>query len=550
MFPGRQVRGRGSGLILALGILALLAVMATTFIALMRINTRLSRVYTDELVTEMLASGVANYCLSVLKDDQDRTLYKYENRDQAIGGGSRNSDRMSLRGRSTDWWAPGGHRYGTPASNDVWMHSASEGYVESGLYGVAGHYEGQQASFGGGGNDFCIVDRNDHIVLDPADQNQTERYYAYVAGNRNGLDDDRDGITDPDYVYGIYNGELYALQDYHYDQTYFLTYGWTCYLHPGGKLSGTHRLVGGPAWRWSAKMGVLEERYLNLNAIGNNERLVGLARLNNLDGRGLHAVNGDASVASNHLGLLAWKGYPNEYHYELGFPKKFNAVQYSPYQLDPCRLLTLDFQDFGGDEQFGNSKVLELTDVRPMAEEWVRRRWGADSLPADGGDRWRIGWRRDGATYCKLPSPDNPMGDDHYFGASEALNHQNEDIVPGTSRVFATMLEAAGGDFDAARYTFGRARAFLSTHGCDTILRGKIWPGEGYAYPGDWRHIDILRKININMLGAKGGENLPGEDGALKAQWAAGRLQEQRRLYYMVKAMLDWSGTPSASHEA
>ncbi|KPJ53550.1 MAG: hypothetical protein AMS16_05220, partial [Planctomycetes bacterium DG_58] len=583
-----RIGERASGLILALGVLAMLAIIATTFITLMRINTRLSKVYTDELVTEMLASGVSNYCLAVLRDDQDRTLYKYENRDQAVGGRDRwqgmgnysGSDpkavtdfQMSLPGRNTDWWAAAKHRYATAASNDVWYHSASEGYVETALYGAsAGHREWPQSSFGGQSYDFCIVDQNDQVILDPAGQNAPRRYYAYVSANHNGLDDDMDGWVDPNYRYGPHGdppvigwyfpdagyNEVYALTTYHYDSASFLTHGRSCHLHPGGKLTGTFRLPGGLFWRWAAKMGVPEERYVNLNAAGNLFK--NASYLHNMDSQGLEATSGDGTTAPGHLGILAWKGYPGEYIYQRGgFHERFNAVQYSPYQIDPYRAVSLAYHDLpyrptdGSSVQTYCGIKVNPARMESVAPEWVRERWGSDGLPADGGQRWRIRWRRDGATYCKIPSPEHPTGDDYYFGAAEALNHQSEDIVPGASRVLGAMFAAAKGNMNTARMDFGRARGYLSTYGCDTILRGRIWPTEGPPYTstqGDWRHIDILRKVNINMPGAKGGENLPGEDGRLKSEWADRRAREQRRLYHMLKAMLDWTGTPEASHEA
>ena len=57
----RNPRGQraGSGLIIALGVLAMLTIMATTFVTLMRLDARLTRVNTDDLVVEMLAEGVA-----------------------------------------------------------------------------------------------------------------------------------------------------------------------------------------------------------------------------------------------------------------------------------------------------------------------------------------------------------------------------------------------------------------------------------------------------------------------------------------------------------
>ena len=578
---------RGSGLILALGILAMMAIMATTFVTLMRINTQLSRIYADDAAAELLAQGVVNYTLAVLRDDQDRSLFKYENRDQAVGGrgswqGMSSYDpsdpkavtdfHMSLPGRNTDWWAPTAKRYATGPSNDVWFHCASDGYVEVGLYdSQAGHREGSQASFGGGGQDFTIVDRNDTPVgwHNHVEQAKPERYYAYVSGNFNGVDDDCDGITDPNYRWDGVEGswffppeasdECNALTRYHYDQTQFLTYGRSCYLHPGGKLTGDFRMTGGAFWRWAAKIGIPEERYMNLNAIGNNEMAVGgSGRLNNLDGRGLQAFRGDTSARADHLGMLSWRGYAGEYvHTVGGFDYAYNAVQYSPYQLDAYRLLTVGYSDFPTNPTDPTSSstgaILSQARTAAMTDRWIRDRWGADSLPADGTPKWRVGWRKDGATYHKIPSPDNPLGDDHYFGASEALNHQNEDIIPGTSRIFSSMVNAAGGNINEARMDYGRSRAYASTYGCDTILRGKIWPSEGRPYTssaGDWRHINILRKVNLNMLGASGPENLPDEDRALKLSWRSKRSLEQERLYYMLKAMLTWTGTPEPEHEA
>ena len=151
--PGRE---RGSGLILALGILALLAIMATTFVTLMRIDVGLTGVYRDDVITEMLAEGVQQYALGVLRDDLDRTLYKYENRDQAIGG-RQPGKVISLPGRNTDHLAPEAFRYGIPTSNDVWYHtdastntSYSNAYSDVGLLGGSSvHGQVPQASFGG-----------------------------------------------------------------------------------------------------------------------------------------------------------------------------------------------------------------------------------------------------------------------------------------------------------------------------------------------------------------------------------------------------------------
>ena len=112
---GGRRHERGSGLILVLGVLALLAVMATTFVTLVSIDARLTSVYRDDVMTEMLAQGVARYAIAVLRDDQDRTLFKYENRDQAVGG-RQPGKIISLPGRNTDYLAPEEFRYGIPTS--------------------------------------------------------------------------------------------------------------------------------------------------------------------------------------------------------------------------------------------------------------------------------------------------------------------------------------------------------------------------------------------------------------------------------------------------
>jgi hypothetical protein len=87
----------------------------------------------------------------------------------------------------------------------------------------------------------------------------------------------------------------------------------------------------------------------------------------------------------------------------------------------------------------------------------------------------------------------------------------------------------------------------------DTILRGKIWPTEGPPYTkteGDWRHIDILKRVNLNMIGAGGPEGLPNEDAKLKQQWLARRDHERDRLYYMLVAALKFTKTDNPEQKA
>ena len=63
---------KGSGLIIALGVLAMLAIMATTFITLMRLDTRVTASYVDDLRCEMLVQGALHYFKGILRDDLNR----------------------------------------------------------------------------------------------------------------------------------------------------------------------------------------------------------------------------------------------------------------------------------------------------------------------------------------------------------------------------------------------------------------------------------------------------------------------------------------------
>ena len=76
---------RASGLIVALAILALLSLMATTFVALVRLDARVTTNYVDDLRCEVLAHGMLSYFKALLRDDHDRTWGKYENRDTSVG---------------------------------------------------------------------------------------------------------------------------------------------------------------------------------------------------------------------------------------------------------------------------------------------------------------------------------------------------------------------------------------------------------------------------------------------------------------------------------
>ena len=65
----RILEERGSGLIVALAVLALLAVMATTFLSLARLDVRVVRNYVDDQRCEILARGMMYYFKALLRDD-------------------------------------------------------------------------------------------------------------------------------------------------------------------------------------------------------------------------------------------------------------------------------------------------------------------------------------------------------------------------------------------------------------------------------------------------------------------------------------------------
>jgi len=121
---GRSLREKGSGLIVALGVLAILSIMATTFITLMRLDTRVAANYVDDLRCEMLAHGTLNYFKALLRDDLDRTWDKYENRDSGVGavGWTWSSDGGTVATNIPGLKTP---HYGTPICNDFWFNPPS-----------------------------------------------------------------------------------------------------------------------------------------------------------------------------------------------------------------------------------------------------------------------------------------------------------------------------------------------------------------------------------------------------------------------------------------
>jgi len=85
--------------------------------------------------------------------------------------------------------------------------------------------------------------------------------------------------------------------------------------------------------------------------------------------------------------------------------------------------------------------VTPLNIPKEKAQAFIRYRWGSDGRPADGSDRWRPGWRRDGATYYKLASPENPQPDDRYLGVNEVLQHDRAVYHADTALMPRTLTE-------------------------------------------------------------------------------------------------------------
>ena len=76
---------RGSGLILVLAVLAMLSIMAVTFVTLSRIENRIATNYVDDQRCQLLARGLLGYVQALLRDDSDRTWGRYANRSTPVG---------------------------------------------------------------------------------------------------------------------------------------------------------------------------------------------------------------------------------------------------------------------------------------------------------------------------------------------------------------------------------------------------------------------------------------------------------------------------------
>ncbi|HUU43102.1 MAG TPA: hypothetical protein VMX57_04945 [Planctomycetota bacterium] len=542
---------RASGLLIALAVLALLAVMATTFVTLMRLDVRMTRNYLDDQHCEMLSQGMLNYFSALLRDDLERTWPRYENRDMGVGVA-----RTYMDGRYVNVPGRRGYGWGTYVSNDFWFATPIAVWGDwGGLYdynsgwGIAAqesfiwndYYNRQHGVIGRYYDE--INSREIDVFLDRIRNCKTaagavvdETHPDAVAG----VDDDGDANPNPawsgDWYWGPYGEEQNADARQYYDISTAIIFGSNRPMFPGNVFTGEQTLPGGVYWRWSVHLGYGHSMYLNLNTAGNVDRYNN-ALLQNMGGLGLVArpARDEEGISGEHLGRLAWRGFAGEVLAQAGFPIHYNNVAYQPSQVSFERL-------FNSPRPAGSS-ITSLDISKTKAQDLIRYRWGADGRPADGTDRWGVGWRRDGATYYKIPSPECPAGDDRYLGVNEVMEHDRSLYHPGTSVIAAILTDVEQ----------RKIRPFSTYWSTDTILRGKIWPTEGPPYTaaqGDWRHINILKRVNINLIGASGPENLTGEDADLKLNWVAKRDEERRRLYYMLVAAMRFTNTPDPERQA
>ena len=562
---GRSLREKGSGLIVALGVLAILSIMATTFITLMRLDTRVAANYVDDLRCEMLAHGTLNYFKALLRDDLDRTWDKYENRDSGVGavGWTWSSDGGTVATNIPGLKTP---HYGTPICNDFWFNPPSLEWTDwgglfTGEWDDAGVY--QQTFAGGTSYSNGVVGRYYDTTHNREFDVWVGRTLAAWRNDGSGtivhrghpdhgddIDFDGDGVAVPGKPYdgsgnsnGAFWNEERSVTTWYYDTGPFVLFSGQTYFYPGRTLTGEMATAGGPYWRWAAKCGVAHGSYLNLNMVGN---LMGknsnyLNNIGRLNLKGKRCVDEDTSqIDSDHLSRIQWKGYTGEYEYDKGgFPRFFNEVAYHPSQISLERLFKTN--EYAG-IVLAPWEVNSLNDVkvdRQKARDLIAYRLGGDLKPGDGSDRYNPGWRQDGATYYRMASPENPLGDDRFFGVNDVIEHDRSVDHPWTSAIAKYLTDEE----------WRKLRPYLTMWSTDTILRGKIWPTEGNRYPGDWRHINILKRVNINIIGARGPDGLPYEDAALKAKWEGKRVSEQNRLFYMLVAGMQAGYTPANPEE-
>ena len=606
-------RRRGSGLIVSLSVLAMLAIMATSFITLTRLDVRITTNYVDDLRCEMLAKGTLNYFKALLREDLDRTWGKYENRDTAVGAvgwqWSSTGGRIgtNIPGKRT-------YKYGTALCNDFWFNPPYRAWTDWGNV-FADTVGNQQTFVGHTGYSKCVVGlyrfTDGGSTVDAptwiartlsAWRNDGSGTIVHVDHPEAGaeIDFNGDGVTrggqpylyNPDTgSYSISNSAFWneegSATNYYFNTAPFILFSGDSFYFPGRQLTGEGALPGNLWWRWGAKLGIAHGTYMNLNTAGNLDGadanyLDHMGGLNLLAARSEDEAENyehkdvrpmawwDTSPAdprdyrwrsyagpllrTDHLGRIKWRGYSGEF--ELvnsgGFPSFYNEVAFHPSQISLEKLVhhgtfpkryssSTEGNSDGVDYVTVGTKREELGIDRSKARSVIAHRLGPDGRVATGHDRYRTGWRRDGATYYKFASPDAPLGDDRVFGANEVMEHDHSSNHPGTSAL-------------ASFFTVGewrKLKPYVTMWSTDTILRGKIYPSEGppYASPGDWRHFNILKRVNINLIGATGPEGLPGEDRALKVKWANLAASERTRLYYMLMAGMRWSNIPATEGE-
>ncbi len=552
--------------------LAMLSVVATTFVMLTRLDVRITQNYVDDQRCDLLAYGLANYFKAVVRDDLDHTwrlpyAFRHANRTTGVGFYSKDYGDHSAPRRQI----PGivEYAWGTPVSNTFWFSAPWTTWGQSGgggIYaaGIAGGYtynDVTQQSFAWSdkfnqANGFIgryAEDANYEcdvwvgLANNARDQNGRHCATNYVNGGAlQPIDDDADGVTNPDYDGAGFSGENSVVYDYLYDSVPLVMQSGKTGFQPGARLTGEAAMPGGTYWRWGVKIGPTHSTYANLNTAGNMDGIDAqwLANMGAGTSGAVGALRAQDEAADTtvdgspnaHLGRIDWNG----------FPPSYDSVMFHPSAVNLERLLHRP--NFAG--VTGGSLTGDLGLSRDYARKLIRYRMTGDpnyaGVPVPGGgNSYRAGWRRDGASYFKFPSPENPLGKERYYGANEVIEHGHSQDNPATSAVAGIL-----GD-DPWRVL----RPYVTMWSTDTILRGKIFPGEGgpgmggyTATVGDWRNINILKRVNVNIIGANGQPiGLSGEQTELKARWAAKRGAEQTRLYYMLKAALSWGGFSGAT---
>ncbi|GEM_PF-3054928 len=343
-------RIRGSALLLSLGVLALLAIMGTTFVTMTRMESKLNTRYVDDVQCEMLVKGLLEYCRGILADDLDRSMkvvsdnyrypqiaHRYENRDAAapyiyysgyanrLTGLNTDDNVRNLDMSIADNFVRGktrmGVRLGIGPSNDFWMsgrHVTREltGSFRSVLFS-GWDRPGQVGSFynpvsevvrmasamtWGWTERIYILDSDGNKIWNPEtnDYLYTERhttvtvdpngvgYDVWVTLLQNGLDDDSDGIKDPYVGQAGESSERNAWYTFYDTCKSFLTPGDACGYLQGPQFTGDPGFPGGRTWRTALRIGMPTSMYCDINVIGNKE-LADTAYMDNMDGQGLHA---------------------------------------------------------------------------------------------------------------------------------------------------------------------------------------------------------------------------------------------------------------------